>query len=253
MSLPRKIALLTYFHMQARYRRALAGFIWVIANPILTFVIQAVVFKSILKIEIPDFGMFLMSGLLPWFFISQSLYVVTNALVSSREVLLGFKIHPLIIVSSQVMDQFISFLAAFLLLCLFVLHGSLSSAFFTQLGLTFLSTVVLCFFVLTVTNLAAFWHVFYRDIQFIVQFVMSLAFYLTPIFYQKQFLPEKYQWLINFNFFYPFIELFHHSIYALNLDLWTRNSFICLATSLCALLLLHFSYKLKMKEFYINV
>lgn len=253
MTVVRKVLLLTYFHMRARYRRALAGFFWVIANPILTFLIQALVFKSVLKIEVPRYGIFLMSGLLPWFFISQSLYVVTNALVNSREVLLGFKIHPFLIVTSQVMDQFISFLAAFFILCFFVLEGPLNSVFFMQLFLTMVSTFVLCLFVLVLTNLAAFWHVFYRDIQFIVQFFMNLAFYITPIFYEKQFLMEKYQWIVNWNIFYPFIQLFHHSLYELQWESWTSDVMTCSALTLVTALLLHLSYKFKMKEFYIHV
>lgn len=253
MILARKVLMLTYFHMRARYRRALAGFFWVIANPILTFLIQALVFKSVLKIEVPDYPAFLMSGLLPWFFISQSLYVVTNSLVSSREVLLGFKVHPVLIVTAQVMDQFISFVAAFLVISLFVIKGSVDFYFLQQLGLTFVSTLILFFFVVLLTNLVAFWHVFYRDIQFIVQFLMNLAFYITPIFYEKQFLMEKYQWIVNWNIFYPFIQLFHHSLYQLHWTSWLIDLSVCTAITFGTAALLALSYRLKMKEFYIHV
>jgi ABC-type polysaccharide/polyol phosphate export permease len=239
--------------MCARYRRALAGFFWVIANPILTFVIQSLVFKSILKVEIYNYPTFLLAGLMPWFFISQSLYVVTNCLVNSREVLLGFKIHPIIIVSSQVLDQFVSFLAAFLLTALILLKYDFSNLIFLKLGMVFVSTFILCIFVLLITNLVAFWHVFYRDVQFIVQFIMNLAFYLTPIFYPRDILPQKYQWIISLNIFYPFIKMYQDSMYSLNVSSWTANLYICLMTIGSLVLLIHLSYKIKMKDFYINV
>lgn len=244
--------MLTWFHMCSRYRRAWAGFFWVIANPILTFVIQSLIFKSILKIEIENYGIFLFSGLLPWFFISQSLYVVTNSLVSSREVLLGFKIHPFTIVSSQVLDQFVSFLAAFVILGFFTIRMDLSAILFFRIIQILLSTTLLCIFTILLTNFIAFWHVFYRDIQFIIQFLMNLAFYLTPIFYLPTSLAH-FQWLLKFNIFYPFIRLFQNSIYQMNLQSWSYDLLSALVENFLLGVFLWASYKLKMKEFYINV
>lgn len=238
--------------MCSRYRRAWAGFLWVIANPILTFTIQALIFKNILKIELENYPAFLVSGLLPWFFISQSLYVVTNALVTSREVLLGFKIHPFTIISSQVLDQFVSFSVAFLLIGSFTIKFGVHEPFLLKMILVLMSTITLCLFTVFITNLVAFWHVFYRDIQFIVQFAMNLAFYLTPIFYEAKSL-GPYQWILKFNFFYPFIQLYQSSLYTYNLTQWGHSFSLCAMTTSIVALLLHLSYRIKMKEFYIHV
>lgn len=252
MILMRKILLLTWFHMCSRYRRAWAGFLWVIANPILTFLVQSLIFKTILKIEIENYGLYLVSGLLPWYFMSQSLYVVTNSLVNSRDVLLGFKIHPITIVSSQVLDQFISFLAAFILICFFTVKVSSFNILFWKILLVMINTILLCSFTILLTNLVAFWHVFYRDIQFIIQFVMNLAFYVTPIFYQPELL-GKYKWLVSFNIFFPFIKLFHHTLYELSWNEWMNDLGICLALIILIGCVLKLSYRFKMKDFYIHV
>lgn len=237
--------------MCSRYRKAWAGFLWVVANPILTFVIQALIFKSILKIEIENYPAFLVTGLLPWFFISQSLYVVTNSLVASRDILLGFKIHPFVIVSSQVLDQFVSFLAAFALISLFTVRLQ-SDFLLLRLGLILISTFLICSFTVLFTNLLAYWHVFYRDIQFITQFIMNLAFYVTPIFYQPSSL-GKYQSLLVFNIFYPFIKLYQSSLYQFDLKIWGQAALSSSIITLMTLLILDMSYRFKMKEFYIHV
>jgi len=251
MILMRKILLLTYFHMCSRYRKAWAGFLWVVANPILTFVIQSLIFKSILKIEVQNYPAFLVSGLLPWFFISQSLYVVTNSLVASRDILLGFKIHPFVIVSSQVLDQFVSFLAAFLLISFFTVKLQTDFLLMRML-LVLISTFLICSFTILFTNLLAYWHVFYRDIQFITQFIMNLAFYVTPIFYQPSSL-GNYQWLLSFNIFYPFISLYQSSLYQLDLRSWGQAALVSSVISLATMVMLDLSYRFKMKEFYIHV
>jgi ABC-type polysaccharide/polyol phosphate export permease len=59
--------------MKFRYRKTFAGFIWVILNPIMMFVVQSLVFKRFLKIEIPDSFVFLLGGLLLWIFITQTI------------------------------------------------------------------------------------------------------------------------------------------------------------------------------------
>lgn len=249
----RKILLLTYFNMCARYRKAWAGFFWVIANPIITFLIQSLVFKSILKIEIANYSSFLVAGLMPWFFISQSLYVVTNCLVTSREILLAFKIHPLDIISSQVLDQFLSFLAAFLIISLFFISNDFTSMSWEKIPLVIISVALLFIFVMLLTILVSFWNVFYRDIQFIVQFVMNLAFYMTPIFYPKELLPNQYHWIVQFNIFVPFIKLFQDSFYQLNLSSWTANFYSAMVIIFSLAMMVYLSLRGKMRSFYINV
>jgi ABC-type polysaccharide/polyol phosphate export permease len=109
-------------------------------------------------------------------------------------------------------------------------------------GFVFLSVFVL-----------SFWHVFYRDIQFVVQFVMNLAFFVTPIFYSISFVSEKYQWLFKFNIFIPFIRMFHDSLYSLNLNMWlvdfAQSAFIVIALAIIAVV----SFKKKIREFYTYV
>jgi ABC-type polysaccharide/polyol phosphate export permease len=249
----RKILFLTYFHMCARYRKTWAGFLWVISSPILTFLVQALIFKEIFKFNIDRYPLFLLAGLLPWFFISQTLNSVTSCLVLSREVLLAFKIPPYVIVSSQVLDQFLSFLAAFIIMGLFLILPHIYTYSFFRLCTIPINLLMILYFVLVLTTLLSFWHIFFRDVHFIIQFVMSLAFYVTPIFYTFEMFPAKYKWLLLINFFIPFIKIFQTSIYLWNLENWSINICQTLLINIFLTCLLLLSFKLKMRDFYINV
>ncbi len=249
----RLILVLAYFHMRSRYRKTWAGFIWVIASPILTFIVQALIFKSILKITIQDYPFFLLTGLMPWFFISQSFNSITSCLVNSRDMLLGVKIHPILIVGTQVIDQFFNFLVAFavILVALFLSHSlDLSAA---KILLILPSVLILFLFVFSSVSLLAFWHAFYRDIQFIVQFLMNLTFFITPIFYSGDLIAPKYQWIISINPFTPFVKIFQNSLYNYNLNEWLINFSKALVIVLIVFILTSLSYLKKQKEFYINV
>ena len=248
-----QITALTYYNMRSRYRKTLAGLIWVIASPIITFIVQAVVFKYILKMDIHNYPTFLLVGLLPWFFISQTVTTLANSIVSMRELFLGVKVNPLIFISSQVLDNFINYMIATIVLIFSLLMMNLMTLTFFQVVLFFINSLVLFIFVLSLTSLISFLHVFYRDVQYIIGFVMNLAFYITPIFYQVSFVDPRYQWLVEINIFYPVISMFQNSIYILSFDMWMLQLAKTLGITAVLVSCLVFILKMKMKDFYINV
>ena len=249
----RKIWYLTYFHMRARYRKTWAGLLWVISSPIITFLVQSLIFKEIFKFDIDRYPLYLLAGLLPWFFISQTLHSITSCLVLSREVLLAFKIQPFIIIASQVLDQFFSFLAAFAVIGVILIFPQINEYTFFRIFTIPLNLIMLLSFVMLLTSLLSFWHVFYRDVQFVVQFVIGLAFYITPIFYQSEMFPAEYKWILSLNFFIPFIKIFQISLYSWNMENWFVSFGHVVIVNILFLILIFVSFKRKMRDFYINV
>lgn len=239
--------------MRSRYRKTFAGFLWVIANPLIIFCVQVMVFKQILKIPIDNYPVFLLSGLLPWFFISQSINMLTGCLVSSRELLLGFKLNPLVIVSSQVLDNFFNFIVTLGLVASVLVGFGVMTISLGQVAMLLINAIILFWFVFLLTSITSMLHVYYRDVQYVASFVVNLSFFLTPIFYNAAILDSEYRWILAFNIFYPFISLFQNSIYDLQINLWIQN--ILISTGVLGLLslILYGVMKKKMKDFYINV
>ena len=253
MSYLRKILILTYYQMRSRYRKTLAGFIWVIANPIINFSVQALVFKIILKINIDQYPAFLLSGLLPWFFISQSVTALSGSLVGYRELLLGFKIRPMDIIASQVLDNFVNYIVAALFLIITLITLGMVKISGLQILLFFVNSLVLLPFVFIVTGIVSFLHVFYRDVQFVVSFLMNIAFFLTPIFYTINYVDPEFQWIFNLNIFYPIVALFQDSFHVLNLKAWSKDLLVTTGIIIVGSGVLKLLMKKKMKDFYINV
>ena len=67
-----QIKVLTVANMKARYRKTMIGFFWVVLGPILMYSVQAFVFQKFLKLELHNYYLFLLGGLLPWIFITSS-------------------------------------------------------------------------------------------------------------------------------------------------------------------------------------
>lgn len=197
---------LTLASLKSRYRKTWAGFLWVVMNPILMFGVQSLVFKKFLNIQIPDYYLFLLGGLLPWIFISSTIQMGTPVFVTQSHLLRSFKINPLVILASGVLDNFFNFMASFILIL-----GPFyfwADKEFLPLLLIPLSLIPLLMGTFAMTLIFSTLNVFYRDINFVMSFVFSLLFFITPIFYPRHFVPLEFQWMIDCNPLYYFIEPF---------------------------------------------
>jgi lipopolysaccharide transport system permease protein len=201
---------LTTANLKSRYRKTWSGFLWVVLNPILIYGAQSYAFSIILKLNIAHYSLFLLSGLLPWIFISQSLEMSAGIFVNSGRLLKSFPIHPVVCLVAQIMDNAINFIAAFLLVLVFLLIHPVEN--WSRLLLLPIPIIFLVFGVFSAAWLLATLQVFFRDTRFIISFVLSIGFFLTPIFYPQFLVPEKYQWIVTLNpvhhFLAPFRALF---------------------------------------------
>lgn len=208
------ISTLTLSEMKGRYRNTWAGVLWVIMNPILMFSVNALVFKHILKLDIERYYVFLLGGLLPWIFISSTLAMTCNSFLIYREVLLSFQVNPLAILASKVIDNFINFLLPFLILFCILLF----TEGFSLVGLATVpfSMVLLLYGGFTLSLFFATLQVYFRDAQFILNFALSILFFLTPIFYPVEKVPLELRWIVDINPIYALIRPFQIAIYDYN-------------------------------------
>ncbi len=195
---------LTIASLKSRYRKTITGMLWVIANPLLMFGVQSLVFKKFLRINVPDYYLFLLGGLIPWIFITQTLQMCTPIFVGHTQLMKSFKIHPHVLIFSQILDNLFNFMLTLFVLLVptYFIHG-LS---FTHLLLLPLPLISLIISVTAMSTILTTLNVFFRDTNFVLGFLISIMFFLTPIFYPVEFMPQEYQWMVNLNPIYHLIE-----------------------------------------------
>lgn len=242
---------LTIASIKSRYRKTWAGFLWVVLNPLLMFGAQSIVFRKIMKINVPDYYLFLLGGLLPWIFFTTTVQMGTPVFVTQAQLLKSFKINPWVVLGAQVMDSFVNFVASFLIIMLpfyFISEKSFTSLFL--LPVAFLPLLV---GTLSITITLSVLNVFYRDINFVMNFIFSLLFFLTPIFYPREWVPEQYMWMVDLNPVIYFIDPFRlivHSNSLEGLPLLLLKSF---SAAILFTFLALFIWKRKQNEFYRNL
>ncbi len=95
---------LTFASIKSRYRKTWAGFLWVILNPLLQFGVQSLVFKRFLKLDIPNYFLFLLGGLLPWIFFTSTVQMGTPIVVNQASLMKSFKINQWVILGALIYD-----------------------------------------------------------------------------------------------------------------------------------------------------
>jgi lipopolysaccharide transport system permease protein len=213
---------MTLSNMKARYRNTAAGMMWVILGPLVVYGVQSFVFTKVLWINVPNYSRFLMSGLLSWIFIQQSVDSCTALFVNYGRLLTSFTISPVVLLVAQILDNFINFILAFLLLLI-------PTLIFTKADISLVGILLMPIpiFILIIGTIGLCWifatiNVFYRDTRFVLAFAMSIAYYVTPIFYPIDFVPPEYRWLVGLNPLYRLIDPFRIVIYGFeHAKFWT--------------------------------
>lgn len=205
-----QIKALTSANLKTRYRGTVSGFLWVLLNPVLIFGAQSYAFYIIVDLKVENYLLFLLSGLLPWIFLTQSLDMCTSIFLHNGRFLKSFPVHPLASLGAQILDNAINFIVAFLLLLIplsFINHFEYKNLILIPIPILIMTVAVtgICWLFATV-------NVFFRDLKFVIGFLMTVSFYLTPIFYPENFVNPRFHFLIKLNPFYPLIEPFREIV-----------------------------------------
>ena len=94
--------------------------------------------------------------------------------------------------------------------------------------------------------------VYFRDMFHLYSVLLTALSYLTPIFYPKEIIPEKYVFLINFNPLYYFVTIFREIMYYGRLP-ELNNHLICIIISGIALILGIIIFFKNQKQFILHI
>lgn len=168
--------------LKVKYQSSALGFLWSMANPLLTLAVYSLVFGVILKNGIPNFWVFLMSGLLVWnLFVGSAMggaaSVVGNAGLVKKVYFprIVLPMASLGFVGFQFVVQLAVF-AAFLVILAFPFFGP-------QLLLVIPAIIVATVFSFGFSTLAAALNVRFRDVEHLLEVAMLAWFWVTPIVY----------------------------------------------------------------------
>jgi lipopolysaccharide transport system permease protein len=171
------------FH--ARYRSASLGVLWSVFLPLLQGIVLAVVFSKIVKIRTPySYPVFVLSGMITWSYFTQSVSAGATAIVDNSSIAGKVYFPRLLLPAVPAMANLVSYgiSSGVILLLLLVFREDIRP---TLLLLPF-AMVLVAAVAVAIGSIAAVAHVYFRDVRYIVQAVLMVGLYGTPIIYPLQ-------------------------------------------------------------------
>jgi ABC-2 type transport system permease protein len=188
---------LTRRELRGKFKRSLLGWSWSLVNPLATMVIFSVVFGVFLKVTTPagspsglsNFPLFLLCGLLPWNFLSNSINGSMGALLNNSNLIKKVYFPREVLVGAIIGASGVGFLIemAVLTVALVVVGNFVLPWLIPALALAAIQTM----FVTGIGLMLSVVNVYFRDLQHLVGIVLQFWFYSTPIVYPLEVVPRQ--------------------------------------------------------------
>ena len=179
-----------------RYQRSALGWIWAVGNPLARLLIFSFVFTRLLPLDVPNYPVFLFVGLIGWAWFSAGVTSVTASAVSRPELLFRPGVRRTVAPLVSILTDGLDYLAALPVLLVFLVFTTGIPATALLLPLV-LAPMVMLALGLGLGLCAA--NVYLRDVRILVDLVVLLGFYVTPVFYSRELVPAGQRWVVDIN------------------------------------------------------
>jgi lipopolysaccharide transport system permease protein len=199
-------------NLKVKYQRSLLGFVWTLVNPLLTVSILVLVFSHVVRIPLPHYWGFLLSGYFVWNFMLQTLNTGTYIFAEHSRLTRSVAFPSEILVFGAAGSRLIEFVAELGLIVVVLaafLHHAVPVSFTLLPLLILLQLLVAIGLALPIATLS----VFYYDVYHALPIALTTLFYLSPVFYPAQMVPDAARELYFLNPMAGLLTLYHVVLY----------------------------------------
>lgn len=205
--------------IRGKYKGSWLGILWTFLNPLLMLAVYSFVFPYILRVNVENYTIFMIVALIPWNFFTAAIQMGTGSVVANGNILKKVYFPREIIPISITTSQLVNFLITCLIMFVFIIFSGVGFSwhiviFPLLIIIQYLITLALTFVLSALT-------VFVRDIDHFVSVILMLGFYATPIVYQANMLPAKFQWALQINPMAQIVEAYRAIFYYHKMPDWT--------------------------------
>ncbi|KGA96885.1 teichoic acid ABC transporter permease [Alkalihalobacillus alcalophilus ATCC 27647 = CGMCC 1.3604] len=233
---------LASYETKSKYQMHYLGILWQFLNPLLQVIVFWIVFGLGIRGGAPvgdtPFFVWLVIGLIPWFFISQTIVQGSNSVYAKVNLVSKMKFPVSILPSVTIVGNSAGFLVMLVLLGIILLVNNI----YPTIYLLQFPYYLLCMymFVFSFTLFSSTISIIIRDYQVLLQSMMRMLFFLTPIFWVPTNMSIIFQELLKLNPFYYIVNGFRMSLlgegwvfqdYLYTIYFWSLTLFLILVGS----------------------
>jgi len=197
----------TWRDLKIRYKQTVLGASWAIIQPFLTMVVFSLFFGRLAQIpsEGVPYPLFSYAALVPWTFFANGILQGANVLVNNSDMIRKIYFPRLTMPIATVFAGLVDFLLAFIVLLgmIFAYHVIPSANYDAEITLTILWLPLFLLLALVTTLGVTFWlsamNAQFRDVRYVVPFLVQLWLFLTPIAYPSSLVDMPWRLLYGLN------------------------------------------------------
>jgi ABC-type polysaccharide/polyol phosphate export permease len=218
--------------LKVRYQDTAFGILWSLMKPIALGAVLYVAIRHFVRIEnVDDYHLVLLTALFPWIWFQMAVMLGTPAFASNGPLIKKIPFPRYVLPFATILNTgFHFFLSIPILIILLVISGEHPNATWL-VGIPLLAGVQLALLMGSILLLASV-DVFFRDLEHLVEVVLSLMFYATPILYPLSQVPDEWQPILLLNPLTSLIEAWRNLLMNNQLpgtDLWPTLVFTVIA------------------------
>lgn len=188
---------------KTKYKRSVLGMAWSFLNPLLTMSVQYVVFSTLFQSDIPNYPVYLLSGIVFFNFFNEAVSMGMTSITGNASLIKKVYMPKYIYPVSRILSSLVNFALAIIPLLLVMLITG--TAFTPALLLLIFDMLCLLGFVTGMSLLLTTAMTFFQDTQFLWGVVSMMWMYLTPLFYPESIIPTQFLTIYHMNPMYQYI------------------------------------------------
>lgn len=198
--------------LKAKHAASILGIYLAMINPLLVMAVITFVFSAVFKVQINNFPIFVLSGIIPWMFFSNAISEASASIINQQGILRQYNIPREALPLSVALSGFHNFLIGWLVLypVFIFFNPRIIFLFPFFLAILVLNLILVCGFSLILSVVC----VFVREISNLLPIMMMFWFWITPVFYSVEMVPENLRWVCFINPMSIYVVFYREILFA---------------------------------------
>jgi len=191
--------LLVKKELKVRYKNKFLGYVWALVNPFAFAFVYWIAFKFIMRLEIENYSLFLITGMFPWVWMSVGVTGATRSFVINASLIRKVNLPRAILPLGNVTQEMVHFGFALPVIMAFLWFAGEIRPMPSWLWQMPALVVLQVAFIYPMALALALANAYVRDIEYLVGIGFSLLFFATPMVYPITLVPEAYRHWFELN------------------------------------------------------
>ena len=185
--------------LKARYKNRFLGYVWALANPFAFAFVYWIAFKFIMRMEIENYSLFLITGMFPWVWLSVGVTGATRSFIVNASLIKKVSLPRAILPLGNVAQEMVHFGFALPAIIAFLWFAGEIRPIASWLWQVPVLLALQVAFVYPLALSFALANAYVRDIEYLVGIGFSLMFFATPMVYPISMVPEEFRFYFELN------------------------------------------------------